>query len=240
MEATFMNSTARAANLKALLSDNPEIRSQVSEAIKVYERGSNRDSRGIRLAHMLDPNNAEFDLQSHSHWSSLSQHERQLLHQYLTWKHGDFNLEDWKASAAIMDQISIAGVRYARKNVLKRDQDSHIIFSIPGGNEVVPGEILNIFQYWHTPPAGNEFKAVYLVVNRFPTNPQLDRQDPYREHPLVFGYLCGAKPSTSYVIEASNVESHFALTPLAYNEEHLIHVLPLSRVHLTSNCCNRF
>ncbi|KAJ7094909.1 hypothetical protein C8R43DRAFT_1141777 [Mycena crocata] len=35
MEATFMNSTSRAANLKALLMDNAPIRSQVAEAIKV-------------------------------------------------------------------------------------------------------------------------------------------------------------------------------------------------------------
>ncbi|KAJ7041267.1 hypothetical protein C8F04DRAFT_947486, partial [Mycena alexandri] len=53
MEATFMNSTARAANLKALLADNSDVRSHLSNAIKVYESVSIRDSRGSRLAQML-------------------------------------------------------------------------------------------------------------------------------------------------------------------------------------------
>ncbi|KAJ6544888.1 hypothetical protein DFH09DRAFT_1088420, partial [Mycena vulgaris] len=231
METTFMNSAARAANLKALISDNTEIREHVSEAIKAYERGSNRDSRGIRLAYMLDPNDPHFDLQSLSRWSSLSLEERQVLHSYLQWKHGDFNLEDWKASAAIMEQISITGVRYARKNVLKRDQDSNILFCIPGTDEVVPGEILNIFQYWHTTAAEVEFKAIYLLVNRFPTNPVLGRQDPYREHPNLFGYLCGTNPIDTRIIEAEHVQSHFGRTPIEYNGQQLMHVLPLSRVN---------
>ncbi|KAJ6495928.1 hypothetical protein DFH09DRAFT_1103597 [Mycena vulgaris] len=201
------------------------------KAIKAYERGSNRDSRGIRLAYMLDPNDPHFDLQSLSRWSSLSLEERQVLHSYLQWKHGDFNLEDWKASAAIMEQISITGVRYARKNVLKRDQDSNILFCIPGTDEVVPGEILNIFQYWHTTAADVEFKAIYLLVNRFPTNPVLGRQDPYREHPNLFGYLCGTNPIDTRIIEAEHVQSHFGRTPIEYNGQQLMHVLPLSRVN---------
>jgi hypothetical protein len=232
MEATFMNSTARAANLKAILADNADIRSHVSEAIETYERVSTRDSRGFRLAQMLNPDDSHFDLESRSQWSALSIEERQLLQEYLSWKFGDFSLETWKASALIMDQISINGVRYARENVLKHDEDSHIIFTIPGTNETAPGEILNIFQYWHTTPAEAEIKATYIIVNRFSQDPILDREDPYKQHPPIFGYLCAAEHIETRVIEASDVRSHFGLTPIQYNGQNIIHVLPLNRVSL--------
>lgn len=231
MEATFMNSTARTANLKAILADNADIRAYLSNAIKTYERVSTRDSRGIRLAQMLDPDDSHFDLESRSRWSALSEEERQHLHGYLSAKHADFNLESWKASASIMDQISISGVRYARKNILKRDQDSHIIFTVPGTDQTAPGEILNIFQYWHTTTSTEvETKSTYLLVNRFSGNPVLDRRDPYKEHPAVFGYLCAAKPVETGIIEVDHVRSHFGLTPIQYNGQDLIHVLPMSRV----------
>ncbi|KAJ6562025.1 hypothetical protein B0H19DRAFT_1259646 [Mycena capillaripes] len=230
MEATFMNSTARAANLKAILTDNAEIRSHASEAIKTFERVTNQDSRGFRLAQMLDPEDTHFDLEARSQWGVLSIEERQLLQDYLSWRYGDFDLESWTASGSIMDQISINGVRYARKNVLKHDQDSHIIFDVPGTNETAPGEIINIFQYWHTTPADVEIKAIYLIVNRFNPHPTLDREDPYRKFPLIVGYLCAIKPMETRVIEAGHVRSHFGLTPIKHNGQDLMHVLPMSRV----------
>ncbi|KAJ7026829.1 hypothetical protein C8F04DRAFT_954197, partial [Mycena alexandri] len=230
MEATFMNSTARAANLKAMLADNPDVRLHLSNAIKVYENVSTRDSRGSRLAQMLDPHDTHFDLASTSQWGALSMEERQLLHNYLAWRYGDFDLEIWKASGSIMSQISIGGVRYARTNILKRDQDSYIMFNIPGTNETAPGEILNIFQYWHTTPNNIEIEATYLIVNRFFGNPNLDIPDPYQQYPQLFGYLCPVNPMETRVIEADHVRSHFGLTPIDYNGQKLMHVLPVSRV----------
>ncbi|KAJ7454114.1 hypothetical protein FB451DRAFT_1049806 [Mycena latifolia] len=230
MEATFMKSTARTANLKALLADNPEIRAKVSEAIKVYEWVSNRDSRGVRLATMLDPEDHHFDLESQSRWESLSPRERQLLHEYLCQKYEDFVLEDWKASASIMDQIAINGVRYARKNVLKRDQDSHIMFTVPETDEIAPGKIQNIFQYWHTTADGREIKSIYLIVSRYKPDPVLNRPDPYRVHPRVFGALCSAEIIDTGIIENHHVRCHFAPTPIEYNGQDLIHYMPLSRV----------
>lgn len=229
----MMNATGRAANLKALISDNPEIRSQASEAIKVYEHGSIRDSRGIRLAQMLDPKDTHFDLESRSRWGSLSVEERQLLQSYLQNKHGEtFQLEDWMASGAIMDQITIAGVRYAQPGVLKRDQDSHIILVIPDTDQTAPGKILKIFQFWYSTPSGTEYKGTYLIVDQFSTNPTLDIEDPYRKHPTLFGYLCNVTPLATRIIEAEHVRSHFALTPRQYNGVDFIHVYPMSRVCL--------
>lgn len=233
-----MNSTGRAANLKAILSDNKEIRSQVSEAIKVYEHGLKRDSRGIRLAHMLDPEDSHFDLESRSRWSALSPDERQMLHNYLAWVHEDFDLSEWQASASIMDQISISGVRYARKDVLKHDQDSHILFLIPGTtNTIGVGEIINIFQYWHTTSTGVETKGIYLVVDRFsPDVAQvLDIPDPYRQYPVAVGYLCSIQVMETRIIEATHVRGHFALTPMEYHGQKLMHVLPLNRVSIGFN-----
>ncbi|KAJ6450226.1 hypothetical protein C8R47DRAFT_1084487 [Mycena vitilis] len=224
MEATFMNATARAANLKAILADNPDVRACVSEAVKTYQHVSTRDSRGFRLAQMIDPDDTHFDSEAQSRWGALSMLERQLLQEYLSWRYGDFDLQSWTASGSIMDQISVEGVRYARKNVLKRDQDSNIIFNVPGTEDNAPGEILNIFRYWHTTPANTEIQGTYLVVNRFSQNPVLDRPDPYREQPPLFGYLATTTPLETSIIEARHIRSHFALTPITYNGQDLMYI----------------
>ncbi|KAJ7447354.1 hypothetical protein B0H11DRAFT_1658847, partial [Mycena galericulata] len=230
MENTFMYSTQRMANIKALISDNTEIRSHVTEAIKVYDRESLRDSRGVRLVQILDPMNSHFDVASKSRWSALSMQERQLLQNYLSSKYADVSLESWQSSASIMDQISLNDARYARKNVLKYDQDSHIIFRQPGTNQVSPGQILNIFQFWLTSPDPMEIESTYLVVERFGVvNLGLGRQDPYKKYPKPFGYLAGEVVATE-LIETRHVKCHFALTPIEFNNRNLIHVFPMNRV----------
>jgi hypothetical protein len=227
-----MNASGRAANLKAMLSDNEDLRTRVSEAIKVYEHGQNRDSRGIRLANMIDPEDSHFDVESRSRWGALSLEERHLLQSYLSWVYEDFDLNEWQASASIMDEISIKGVRYAKKNVRKLDEDSHILFTIPGTDHIGVGEILNIFQYWHTPSTGLETKGIYLVINRFSTDISsiMDIPDPYRQYPTAVGYLCTQSHLETRIIEAKHVWSHFALTPMEYHGHPLMHVLPLNRV----------
>ncbi|KAF8163876.1 hypothetical protein K438DRAFT_1775785 [Mycena galopus ATCC 62051] len=208
MEATFVKSTARAANLKAMLADDADIRSRVLEAVTTYDRLSTQDSRGVRLAQMLDIEDTHFDLEAHSKWGALSGKSARF---YRTILSGNM------------------GVRYTGKNVLKRDQDSYIIFNVPDTDEDAPGEILKIFQYWHTTPENREFKATYLVVNRFRAA-ILDSQDPYPQLGPNFGHLCSVRPMESRVIEASHVKSHFGLTPIHYNGQDIMHVFPLSRV----------
>lgn len=231
IEATLMTATSRMANLKALLSDNPEIRSQVAEAVKVYERESRRDYRGVHLAQILDPTDSHFDVESKSKWASLSPLEREMLQSYLSYRYTDLHLAEWTTTASIMEQISLQGVRYARQNVLKYDQDSHIIFQVPGTDPLVwaPGKILNIFQYWHTTSDGNETKDIYFVVERFRTDLDLPSPDPYQQYPSIFGYLAGATIETR-IIESSHVHCHFALTPIEFNGQTLIHVFPQTRV----------
>ncbi|KAJ7692685.1 hypothetical protein B0H17DRAFT_1132921, partial [Mycena rosella] len=123
----------RAANLKALLSDNKDIQSKVAEAIKVYEHGLKRDSRGIRLANMLNPEDSHFDLESRARWSALSTLERHMLHNYLSWIYEDFDLSEWQASASIMDQISISGVRYAKRmfSSMIKTVTSYSLYRVP-------------------------------------------------------------------------------------------------------------
>jgi hypothetical protein len=243
METTFMNSTSRAANLKAIITDNKEIRSQISHTIAVYEHGLNRDLRGSRLANMIDPEDSHFDLESRSHWNMLCPDERQLLQDYLSWIYGNFNLAEWQASASIMDEISISGVRYAKTGVQKLNQDSYILFTLPGeGPEhIAAGEIINIFQHWHTTPDGTETRGIYLVINRFSTDiaPVMDIPDPYRRYPAALGYICRQSHLETRIIEAKHVWGHFGMTPMIYNGQNLMHVIPLSRVSFTftNHCC---
>ncbi|KAJ7898765.1 hypothetical protein B0H13DRAFT_1884135 [Mycena leptocephala] len=221
IENTFMYSTARMANLKALLSDNGELRTQVAGTVKAYDLIA-----GLKV---LDSNDSHFDLASKAQWGSLSVRERQLLKGYLGQKYTPFDLEDWRASGCIMDQISVDGVKYACQNVSKYDRDSHILFKVPG-KEAAPGKILNIVQYWHTTADGIETKDIYLVVDRFDPNPVPPEQDPYRQHPGIFGHLAGVIPVETCIIEASHIQSHFGLTPIKFSDElDVMHVYPLSR-----------
>ncbi|KAK6988002.1 hypothetical protein R3P38DRAFT_2368749, partial [Favolaschia claudopus] len=230
IEATFMKATARAANLKAIIADNPTVRNKVSEAINAYEHLSGKSVQGFKLTQILDPDDTRFDRKARSQWGALSLEERQILHSYLTWRYGDFNLEIWQASASIMDQISIQGVSYAKENVLKYDRDSHIIFNIPGTQDTAPGKIKNIFQYWHTTPAGVEIKAIYLIVDSFNPHPIPEAMDPFRRYGSMAGFLSTSQPMERRVIEAGHVRSHFGQTPLESDGVKLMHVLPLSRV----------
>lgn len=238
----MMNSTAHAANLHAILTDNDEIRSLVSHAVRAYEQTSSRDSRGIGLSQMLDPNRSPHDAHSRQTWGRLASEDRQLLNQHLQLKHGyDFRVEDWQASGVILDQTSIGGVRYARKSVLKADQDSYIIYAVrqlglrqvglPGDGELVPAQIANIFRFAYTTSTGN-YTTTFLVVNPFTTTPI--QGDPYRSHHALFGYLCPAEPVQTVIIEADQVESHFALTPRNTTIGRMVHILPLSRVRVLS------
>jgi hypothetical protein len=49
-----MCSSAREANLKALLEDDSEVRSQVGDLVETYKGILAEDVRGTRLAHMID------------------------------------------------------------------------------------------------------------------------------------------------------------------------------------------
>ena len=49
-----MHSSVRDANFQALLSDDREMRSHVSELVEVFEAIRTEDVRGTRLAHMVD------------------------------------------------------------------------------------------------------------------------------------------------------------------------------------------
>ncbi|KAF8470345.1 hypothetical protein DFH94DRAFT_604409, partial [Russula ochroleuca] len=54
LESTFMHSSIREANLQALLLDDSEVRSQVSNLVEVYESIRAEDVCGTCLAHMVD------------------------------------------------------------------------------------------------------------------------------------------------------------------------------------------
>ncbi len=54
LELTFMRSSAREAKLQALLFDRSEVRERVGELAKTYGAFLAEDSRGTRLAHMID------------------------------------------------------------------------------------------------------------------------------------------------------------------------------------------
>ena len=57
-----MHSSVREANFQALLSDDRELRSHVSDLVEVYDTIRTEDVRGTRLAHMVHVTQSQPDL----------------------------------------------------------------------------------------------------------------------------------------------------------------------------------
>jgi len=231
MEATMINSVSRSSNLLAILMDNNEVRNAVAELVQTWEDIQEEDSRGNQLARMLDPegNNPSFSRKSGSRWCLLSEPEYQpfqsLLADLISRKYHD-DQTTRQPGAYFLDQISIQGVRYATDTSLLRD--SHIIFMSGTSGHQEPGQIRSIFQHTHTKQAV-EVVNVYLAVA--PYSPYLGTSDPYRRYSLG-GFLCEKDMLEVLLIEASQVISHFAPTPLMDKDREIIHVRPLNKVCL--------
>jgi hypothetical protein len=159
-----MHSSARDANLRALLLDDSEVCSQVGDLVEVYENICAEDVRGTRLAHMVDV-------------VRLTQQEPNLVYdgtrlrksnlpgsvlvpfiQFLKCKQqttGDVTGLDGPPcteihpEARFLDKFSLRGVQYSTIN--HRTRNSHILFrhsqsdASKAPSQPEPGQIMYIF-----------------------------------------------------------------------------------------------
>ena len=229
LEATFTKTSARTANLRAILADDDDVRKTVVEMVNLMASVEKEDIRGFRRATLLDPTSPEYSIPPHAASFSLDEIQYQLLRKRLQ---GCDQEIDLTREALVVQEISARGVSYASR-AKRSGRDSAIIFKPHDehNREVhLAGRIEKIFQYTYNNP--HNVTGFYLIVREhLPTHSTTF--DPYKRFGFAGGYLCEREPTTLHVIALSQVLSHFAATGLTWEgREDLIHVLPLDRV-----CC---
>lgn len=252
-----MRTSARNANLRAILADDDEIRKSVTDMIMTMQAIEDEDIHGFRKAKQLDPTLLDLDLiQSRADRIALDQSQLQLMKAHLMQIHPGQILH-LGSDALSLKEVSKDGVCYGTcKSSTYRN--SSIIFTSavrPGlrsTNDNLPnyedtsiqkaGIVEKIIHYstgtsdrhMHVPIDG-----IYLYIQellpidvRGHIASNTFDLDPYRQHGFAAGYLCDSKQRTPRVISLSQVISHFALTTFEGIDkyEDFIHVLPLDRV----------
>lgn len=168
-----MHSSVREANFQALLSDDSEMSSHVSDLVEVYETFRTEDVRGTRLAHMVDAarvKQPQPDLvydetrlrESRLPDSALASFIRFLNCKYNVTAGSTGSSFDSLANtiispeASFLDSFSLRGVQYSTKSY--RSRNSHILFRpFQGKAPMAPdhslpaGQITHIFLHSLTP-----------------------------------------------------------------------------------------
>ena len=145
LELTFMRSSIREANLKALLEDDSEVRSRVGDLVEVYKGILAEDTRGTRLAHMIDvvhlgtQKTADIAYDGNSLYeSSLPDAILAAFRQFLHRENPGLREEDAaegssapvaSPNAKVLDRFSLRGVQYSTAS--RRARDSHVFFRSP-------------------------------------------------------------------------------------------------------------
>ncbi|KAH9066926.1 hypothetical protein EDB83DRAFT_2596557 [Lactarius deliciosus] len=264
LELTFMRSSIREANLKALLEDDSEVRSRVGDLVEVYKGILAEDARGTRLAHMIDvvhltQKTADIAYDGNSLYeSSLPDAILAAFRQFLHCKYPGLREEDAaegsstpvaSPEAKVLDRFSLRGVQYSTAS--RRARDSHVFFRSPHtGSEMSkpePGQITHIFLRPHVlaarcsvSPGQLHRPPVYISVRPYaslqPTpEPELGNIDQmYRRFGFAGGFLYRNNFAPHIIIEPSNIISHVAVTPLEIGGHRVVHILPMDRLMQTS------
>ena len=250
-----MHSSAREANLKALLSDNSEVRSRVGDLADVYKAVLAEDVRGTRLAHMVDAvhlTEQEPDFTYDATRLRESNLPNDVLASFVHFlkevDQGAMGFTDDRSDGTTspkvitMNKFSFRGVEYSTASC--RTRNSHILFRSPGSaNPLDSGQITYIFFKSQVSTACSiaasgqpHHPPVYVCVRPYVTlqaNPQFSGMDQmYRRFGFAGGFLCWREVAPQVVIKPSSIISHVAVTPLQIGEHQMLHILPMDRVRL--------
>jgi len=234
-----MKISSRNANLRAVLADDDTVRQTVHEMMTVMKSVEDEDTRGFRLASLLEPDQPVVGDESHTKSIQLGEQEYQLLHELIKRTSGN-KLLILPRHARSLEKISIRGVSYATSHG-RNFRDSNIIFE-PHKPHLTPhgqraGAIDSIFQYQYSAD-GEQKKDYYISIRaHFPLTSPTGTTDPYRKYGFAGGFLC--KPGTPelHVINASHIISHCSAARIKVIGEDFIHVLPLDRVRKRIHAC---
>jgi hypothetical protein len=258
LELTFMHSSAREANLQALLFDHSEAREHVSELAKTYEAFLSEDVRGTRLAHMVNVTHLTQQLdfafdETCLRDTSLPDTVLLLLAQFLNGRHRS-TIYSINGSSGIsvlprakfLDKFSLRGVEYSTASC--RTRNSHVLFRPPklDSSESLahaePGQIIGIFLHSQTDSLNTQkdggrldHPSIYLCIQSYaPLQPELSDVDKsYRRFGFAGGFLSAQKPGPLILVDQSSIISHVAVTPLEMKGCKVLHVLPMDRVSVS-------
>ncbi|KAG6912938.1 hypothetical protein DXG01_011010 [Tephrocybe rancida] len=225
LELTFTRKSIRAANLRAMLSDDEDLRRCVANTIQTIEMTEREDVRSFRLASLLDPT-------AHDNILDVSAKPVELHGLLLDEIHTTI-LSLIGRNNHILDQVSFRSVSYGTASS-SASRNSNILFCPmihESDNTPVAATILEIFQHTYEMAVdGSKSPEFYLVVQGL--TPIDSTADPYKELGFAGGFLCSPTFTTPpRLIHLSQVISHFARTDFIDGEyAGLIHVLPIDRV----------
>ena len=242
-----MKTSARCANIRAMIADDEELRKIALEMVDRMELLSDEDARGSHLARILNPNApaGNFMARSKATVSRIPADYYKLLCDYIH-PGNSVPITPVYVEATFFQEISVAGICYSTSQI----RNSSIIFRecdmVTGAlaeSQTKAGIIESIFQYSHgqnrdAAPViaiARPVKEIYLVVKELvPADTSDGFSDPYKRYGFAGGYLCQSEGQVPRVIHISQVMSHFALTKMpngwGFDHESLIHVLPVDRV----------
>jgi hypothetical protein len=247
-----MRTSARNANLRAILADDDKIRKSVTNMITTMQAIENEDICGFCKAKQLDATILDVDLiLSRADRITLDPSQLQLIKAHLMELYPDQILR-LGTDASSLKEVSKDGICYGTCGS-STHRNSAIIFSsaakpsnasnnnLPNDECTIqkPGIVEKIIHY-STSSSHVQIDGFYLYIQELlPIDVQGHvagdtlELDPYREHGFAAGYLCHSNQRIPRVISLSQVISHFALTTFEsiHNYRDFIHVLPLDRVH---------
>lgn len=230
METTLLRSSARSANLRAILADDEDVRAVVLDMVTTMESIDKEEVRGFRFANQLDPGAPQFMVDAKAKLLVLEAQPYQILRNLVSEANPDQHLSLPKEAHSV-EEIAFRGVTYATSRS-RKFHSSRILFQLGGipSDETLlsrAGTIQDIFQYTYR-CGEEERKSFYLSVWEYvrhdPTH------DPYTKFGFAGGFLCETPPVQFHVLEPSQVVSHFGLTKMNHKDINCIHAMPLDRV----------
>ena len=232
VEATFLRTAMRNANLMSLLQDSVGDQELV-EAMRLRLQTHDKERlRGFRLTETLDPFKVVDEQRFHGEGGkseALPHDEYSMLCELLRLQRdAETPHEAIERRATFLPAISHRQEVYAIWDS-PRYKDSRILFKWDGLERA--GIIQRIFVQERTPPGRQEIRA-YISVRVYE---RIDEEDPFDRYGGAGGFCCKLTPTSMRVIPLEAVVSHVAWTEFGDGG---IHVLPLNRVstRLLSAC----
>ncbi|EIW54249.1 uncharacterized protein TRAVEDRAFT_132588, partial [Trametes versicolor FP-101664 SS1] len=247
MEATFMSTSCRAANLRSLL-HNADILPYIEEFVSSYDTISGEDVRGMRLdavlrgadkAAAMTPDEAEMK-QSHldeDYYDALlvKLNEEAGREMYVRHATEPGRSAVYRLSRAVSHKRKLlcSGIYYHTSRSSSRD--SNILFN-PSGPSTTPcaGSIIDIFHHTRNTTTDNRVSESFLVISHYNELSELDStQDTFRRFPIAGGRLVYRSLAPGYsLIRPEQILCHVAKTAIEFPSisQPCFHVLPLDRV----------
>lgn len=218
----------RSANLLALLDESQEEKDLVKSMVHRLRLQEKEGLRGFRLAEKMDPvhpgDRLTMDVAS-TKGGTLKTIPAFALPSLRGLLQSRFQDPDLLVSpqAIFLESISHRNSIYATGNS-RRYRDSSVLFK--SGEAEEAGVIDSIFVHEYRDPLSDNVHAdSYILVDMYD---RMDDDDRFRKYGYAGGFCCQPVTSSKHLIRLEDLLCHVALTK--FEEEGLVHVLPVNRV----------